>query len=376
MSSHGSVEHNYDDPTSPPRLCQNCQAPLRGPYCAHCGQHDVDYHRSFYHLTHDLLENLFHFEGKFFRSVARLLAEPGRLTQEFNAGRRQSQLNPLRFYIFVTVLFFVGVHALNHGHLFDFDRKKADQLSAEMARNVKAATTSAGGLTALQTERVSELIGEEAAARRGRIDSAVIKEIIERVRRETVAASTETPAASAAAAPDPNSPKRIPNQPKLRIDDTDRFGFGRALKKKIEAGDLTLSRLFDEVESRVPTLLFLGMPVFALILKILHWRSRRYYIEHLIFSIHLHTWAFLAFMVGNGYFKLAALGAGWLTTLFAWLLAGWMIWYVFRAFRVVYEQRRLKTLLKLALAGGSYLIALVGLTGAIIFGTVALLVMS
>ena len=376
MSSHGSVEHNYDDPDSPPRVCQNCQAALRGPYCASCGQHDVDYHRSFYHLTHDLLENLFHFEGKFFRSVARLLAEPGRLTREFNAGRRQSQLNPLRFYIFVTVLFFVGVHALNHGHLFDFDRKKADQLSADMARNVKTATANAGGLSALQTERVGELIGEEAAARRGRVDSAAIKEIIERVRREAAAAAAEKSTTSAATEPDPNAKKSASNQPKLRIDDTDRFGFGRALKKKIEAGDLTLSGIFDQVESRVPTLLFLGMPVFALILKFLHWRSRRYYIEHLIFSIHLHTWAFLAFMVGNGYFKLAALGADWLTTLFAWLLAGWMVWYVFRAFRVVYEQRRLKTVVKLALAAGSYLIALIGLTGVIIVGTVALLVMN
>lgn len=375
MSSHGSVELNYDDPALPPRLCQNCQAALRGPYCARCGQHDVDYHHSFYHLTHDLLENLFHFEGKFFTSVARLLAQPGQLTRAFNAGRRQSQLNPLRFYIFVTVLFFVGVHALNHGHLFDFDRKKADQLSGDIARNVKTATTNAGGLTALQTERVGELIGEEAAARRGRIDSAAIKEIIERVRRETVLAAADKAAASTTA-PDPNAQTRAPNQPKIRIDETDRFGFGRALKKKLEAGDLTLSRIFDEVESRVPTLLFLGMPVFALILKVLHRRSRRYYIEHLIFSIHLHTWAFLAFMVGNGYFKLAALGAGWLTTLFAWLLTAWMVWYVFRAFRVVYEQRRLKTFVKLTLACGSYLVALVGLAGAIFFGTVALLVMN
>ncbi len=126
----------------------------------------------------------------------------------------------------------------------------------------------------------------------------------------------------------------------------------------------------------MPTLLFLGMPVFALILKLLHWRSRRFYIEHLIFSIHLHTWAFLAFMVGNGYFKLAALCADWLTTLFAWRLDGWMVWYVFRAFRVVYDQRRLKTLVKLALAAGSYLIAFIGLTGVVTVGTVALLVMN
>ena len=116
------------DPTAPPRLCQNCSAPLTGPYCAACGQHDVDYHRGFHYLFHDLLENLFHFEGKFFVTVAWLLAKPGRITLEFIAGRRASQLNPLRFYIFVSVLFFLGLSLLNHGHLIDIPRKAVDDL--------------------------------------------------------------------------------------------------------------------------------------------------------------------------------------------------------------------------------------------------------
>ncbi len=374
MSSQRHVHRDYNDPIAPPHLCQNCQAVLRGPFCAQCGQHDVDYHRSFYHLSHDLLENLFHFEGKFFRSVARLLAQPGQLTQEFNAGRRQSQLNPLRFYIFVTVLFFVGVHALNNGHLFDFDRKRADQLSADISRNIKAATAAAGELSAAQSERVGELIGEATAENPGRIDPEKIKEIIARARKEVAATAARKKSEAAATAEVPEK-KRASNQPTIRIDETDRFGFGRALKKKIEAGDLTLSRLFDEIESRVPTLLFLGMPVFALILKLLYWRSGRYYIEHLIFSIHLHTWAFLAFMVGNGYFKLSALVASWLTTVFACLLVGWMAWYIFRAFRVVYVQGKGKTTLKLALATGSYVITWVAFTVGITIGTVAWLVL-
>ncbi|HUR60533.1 MAG TPA: DUF3667 domain-containing protein, partial [Opitutaceae bacterium] len=157
MSSE--VAHNYEDPASPPRLCQNCAAPLRGPYCAKCGQHDVDYHRSFHHLTHDLLENLFHFEGKFFASVAWLLAKPGKLTAEFNAGRRQSQLNPLRFYIFVTVLFFLGVHLLNHGHIFDFDRKHVDQVSGDIGEKVSKAGMLTKGMTEAQNDELGRRLG-------------------------------------------------------------------------------------------------------------------------------------------------------------------------------------------------------------------------
>ncbi len=273
------------------------------------------------------------------------------------------------------MLFFVGVHALNHGHLFDYDRKKADRVSTEIAKNVKIAAETSGGLTAAQTERVGELIGEAVAREPGRMDAATVREIVERVRREAAGRAAPPgaapPAAESAAKPPPPKPDRTP---KLRINEDDRFGLGTALKKKIEAGELTLSGVFDAFESRVPTLLFLGMPVFGLILKLLYWRSGRFYIEHLIFSVHLHTWAFLAFMLGNGYFKLVALGPGWLTTTFAWLLAGWMLWYVPTAFRVVYEQRWLRTVFKVFATGVLYMTALCALTFAVVISTILWLV--
>lgn len=86
--------------------CENCAAKLEGPYCHRCGQHDFEFHRSFRHVFMEALENFFHFEGKFFRNIVVLLFWPGRLTQEFNAGKRASQMPPFRLYLFVSVLFF------------------------------------------------------------------------------------------------------------------------------------------------------------------------------------------------------------------------------------------------------------------------------
>ncbi len=39
--------------------------------------------------------------------------------------------------------------------------------------------------------------------------------------------------------------------------------------------------------------LFLLMPVFALLLQLLYIRRKRYYIEHLIFSLNMHSFALL-----------------------------------------------------------------------------------
>ena len=143
------------------------------------------------------------------------------------------------------------------------------------------------------------------------------------------------------------------------------------MKEKIEKGDLAPAQILDGFEQRVPTLLFLGMPLLALLLKLFYLRSGRYYVEHLIFSLHLHTWVFLAFMVGNGWLKLAALGPGWLGTLFGTTLALWMLWYVLAAFRLVYGESWGKTAVKIVPLGLAYAFALVCVTLLIFFGTVA-----
>jgi hypothetical protein len=346
------------NPAAPSRLCQNCAAPLTGPYCAACGQHDVDYHRGFHHLLHDLLENVFHFEGKFFVTVAWLLAKPGRITLEFLAGRRASQLNPLRFYIFVSVLFFLGISLLNHGHLVDIPRRTVDQIQRDLT---KQATEDRNLTTDFTPEEKAQLIQRimEAGKADGKFD------------REKVIASIREARKSAAA----NAPAPLPGQAgkygstKVRIDRSSELG--RSLARKLGSGELTVSDIWDAIEHRVPTLLFLGVPLFALLLKILYLRSGRFYVEHLIFSLHLHTWLFLVFMLGNGYLKLASLGPGWLNSLVGWAVTLWALWYVFRSFRVVYGQGRFKTAVKLSFLGLAHIFALVMLAITLVSATVA-----
>ena len=95
-------------------------------------------------------------------------------------------------------------------------------------------------------------------------------------------------------------------------------GLGLSLSRKLASGELTVSDIWDAIEQRIPTLLFLGVPLFALLLKIFYLGSGKFYVEHLIFSLHLHTWLFLVIMVGNGYLKLASLGPSWLDNLLGW----------------------------------------------------------
>ncbi|HEX3849062.1 MAG TPA: DUF3667 domain-containing protein [Steroidobacteraceae bacterium] len=89
------------------RHCLNCGALLSGHYCASCGQ-PADVHvPSTRELLFEALEGITHSDSRLWRSLRLLWLKPGKLTQEFIAGRRAAYLPPFRLYLVLSVIFFV-----------------------------------------------------------------------------------------------------------------------------------------------------------------------------------------------------------------------------------------------------------------------------
>ena len=106
-------------------------------------------------------------------------------------------------------------------------------------------------------------------------------------------------------------------------------------KKGAEGGRL----FWQEVLNQIPKVMFLILPIFALILKVLYIRKKIYYINHLIFSLHAHTILFL-------YLLFAILFPKW----YVITPVVFGIWvHLFFSMRNVYKQSRLMTMLKLNL---------------------------
>jgi hypothetical protein len=113
-----------------------------------------------------------------------------------------------------------------------------------------------------------------------------------------------------------------------------------------------LDRLFTD---RLAKSIIVLVPVFALLLHLLY-RGRRY-VAHLVFSLHLHSFAFLALMVGLlvdiliGAPEDVRPGNG--------VAAVTIAAYTFLALRRAYGQGRIMTVLKMAVLLVGYLIALI-----------------
>jgi hypothetical protein len=149
-----------------------------------------------------------------------------------------------------------------------------------------------------------------------------------------------------------------------------RTGWGAAdsllARRGRELGELTLVEAREAVGAamlrRAPTAMFLVLPVFALLLKLLHLRRGRYYVEHFVFGLHTHAFAFVLFTL------MLFLGGvpGVVPAAILWLLL-----YLLLAMKRFYGQGWPVTLLKYGALGVMYSVVFVA--GVVVSVMVALL---
>jgi hypothetical protein len=115
---------------------------------------------------------------------------------------------------------------------------------------------------------------------------------------------------------------------------------------KSEKGNL-FRELVNNYIHNCPKVLFISLPIFALLLKLLYIRRKQfYYVDHGIFSIHLYIFSFLMLLILFGIGELKSVsGWNWLNWLFAVAIIYSFIYY-YKAMRKFYGQRRGKTILK------------------------------
>ena len=361
--------------------CQNCGTELTGPHCAQCGQAAIDYRRSFRHVIVDVLDSFLNWDSKFFATIGLLIVKPWRLTNEFLAGKRVRYLHPLRLYLLASILFFF---AINYG---------AKGLRLEPGKiSDKSRTAIAGAVAEKRDEIEAELNKENLSAD----DRKKAQEALDYLTKPSPSATTAaeqqpsptiTPTASptqpAQTASPPDSGKRtygpVNERPFLVFDgDTksstpfERWLETRAKEKMGEHGTkmgLFIVTLF----SNLPYMMFCCIPLFAFVLKVLYIRRHIFYIDHLVYALHIHTFLYTGIML----IVLATMGlnrvappslAGWIIALL-WIL---FVVQIFLSIRRVYRQGWFMSTLKFLVGGFAYLIVLFLALAATFFITLAL----
>jgi hypothetical protein len=124
------------------------------------------------------------------------------------------------------------------------------------------------------------------------------------------------------------------------------------VKSKIERTVENPQEFVRGLIDRGPYVMFLMLPLFALLLKLLYARRGKLYMQHLIFAMHVHALAFLTFSVAT---LLEWSGVPMLHTAAGWLAASPFL-YLFIAMAHVYEQGWIKTGVKMLILLFVYMI--------------------
>jgi hypothetical protein len=97
--------------------------------------------------------------------------------------------------------------------------------------------------------------------------------------------------------------------------------------------------------------MFIFLPALALVMKAMYRHPRHYYVEHLLFFLHNHAFAFLVFALLTLMTRFVPSSIGNWLTLGVWL---YVPYYLFVSMRQVYGQGRWLTIAKLVVLSFTY----------------------
>jgi hypothetical protein len=123
-----------------PARCKNCDAVLLGRFCVNCSQAANVHVPTTMELVHELLEGITHSDSRLWRTLTTLWFKPGKLTEEFVAGRRVAYLPPFRLYLVLSVILFLMasfIHTSGEAITFDEAMKPASGAAGTSAPAVK-----------------------------------------------------------------------------------------------------------------------------------------------------------------------------------------------------------------------------------------------
>ena len=314
--------------------CLNCNRLVKGRFCHRCGQENIEPKESVWHLLSHFFQDITHFDGKFFSSLKYLVTKPGFLSKEYMIGRRASYINPIRMYVFTSAIFFLIFFSV-----FKIDSKSIGKINMN-------------GKTYAQIEAMDSLTFD-----------AFTKEINKENKKPALPMSREYFKKYFDSSADFGGIQFTPTHynNKAEYDSVLRSGkkkhnwFERQLVyKNIEIDEKfkghrkdILSTFSNILLHSLPQMFFILLPLFALLLKLLYIRRKNYYyVNHAIFSVHFYIFSFIAMLVIFGLSKLnSSLQWGFIKFIETIISFG-VFFYLYKAMRYFYEQRREKTIIK------------------------------
>lgn len=341
-----------------PGTCANCKAPTIGPFCAVCGQPHNVHRRSVAHLLHDFVKDILSFDSRILRTARALVAKPGELPLAFREGRTQRYVPPVRLYLFVSLLFFLFLSVTDIALM---------QLTLKVDTS-RVYADKTGSVYLVKDGKRIDMPGFKADAK-GNVFlmAGGVRKTMDGMKANGEASYTVTTEPHFFQRIGSENPHYPPQVAKVLTElkkesEKETSGSGKAdgdtlghwvvriVYTSMQKLATDPAALNGPLTSWMPRILFLLLPIFALLLAAFYWRQRKefYFVDHMVFSLTLHTFGFVALIAAAAAAQI--LPGGWVMGLLTLVMG----LYLYFSLKIFYGQSWLKTGLKFAGIGFTY----------------------
>ena len=328
--------------------CLNCGDQVTGRFCQGCGQKNLKPEESVFDLVGHFFHNLTHYDGKIISTLKYLLIRPGFLSREYLVGRRAGYLHPIHMYVVTSTFFFFIFFSVFH---LNNSGKPADRSIARITTDSIYGNWNNAREFALRNanSKTDSVEIDKALSKLGHTSFGVMIDSLDKNK-------LRSPFVRFMSTPFETKPQYYVSQLKLRKEERDNWVTKRITYKQIEVSqhiakdsDGFFNFWLNKLLHMLPQLLFVSLPLFALLLKMLYWRSDRNFANHAIFSIHLYIFTFVSLLVYFTFSKLQeAFHWGWIRYVLAIVIL-YIVFYSYQAMRTFYQQGLFKTFIKYCL---------------------------
>jgi len=343
-------------------MCLNCGSTLSGQYCGNCGQRAMSRLISIWQLLREAFGDLLELDSRLWRTLIPLTIRPGKLTRDYLEGRRARFMPPFRTYLVLSIIFFLVAFfdpREEFGIFFDPEEEAPESVEEDVQ----------------SAEEIRDEVMQQL------IEDGVIPADRAGVRSPDEDVASDEPAT-----------EQVP--PPVEEDEEDVDGFNI----QFSDGETTASDDCDDIDTEdwppwldsrltperlkvicervvqddgkawgaklldnVPAALIALLPLMALVLKMLYPLSKRYYVEHVLFVVHFHAFAFLILTLQILFVRMASLmslpeSVSIITTVAVSL---YIPVYLFKSMRRVYGQGGLITTFKYLILLFAYFVGVI-----------------
>lgn len=358
--------------------CLNCHSEVKpgDKYCANCGQQVDKNDLRLGVLIREFFENYISLDTRFGRSIKPFLFKPGFLTLEFNRGIRKNYANPFRLYILTSILFFSGFSYF----MVRQNSKASSKIVTQVKNEPKLNFTD---LDSNQTQLLTTQLNSDIIRSLKRNDDSTLSYSISKLapnqrkalKKELESSGLDSIVENLDSIPINTGPQLNfnagPSGLNFNVGDLDwtlmeKYRYDYSISDEALLDSMNYEKLSDFnrfmsiqtirvyragqeevvrfILKNLSIIMFLLIPISGLILQLFFRKNQMKYVEHLIMTVHMHSFSFL--LLGLVYFLSVLIPNESIASIIRGLSIIILMVYFFKALKRVYQRSWFSTIIR------------------------------